>query len=304
MAIQHWDMKINLLLVLSLAISAQLTAQSWKKTARSMTKHERPFFYYQLINPQPTRTLPKVGDQLHIQYTLQTLGKKPEILVQSYELRTPTLVQLPAPQFDNYFTASLRLMAAGDSMRVLVPADSIRKDLGDMSKFFKPKDAVLFTYKVLEIKTKTQIEQEIAQEKQRTDQLRMRMAADLLAYRNENSNLLQKLQTTPTGLQYIIYQQGTGKPVATSQTAQVHYICMLMGGNEVDNSYTRAEPLTADFAAHQTIKGWEEGVKLLHEGGQALLIIPPHLAYGAAGMPPIIPPNTSLAYLVEILQAD
>ena len=51
----------------------------------------------------------------------------------------------------------------------------------------------------------------------------------------------------------------------------------------------------------EVIKGWEEGVATMKKGERAIFTIPPDLAYGETGLPPLIPPNSTLIYDIEML---
>ena len=287
-----------------------MQAQAWKKLARTMQAHRAPFYYYQFCgaNDGKNNSILAAGDQLQIQYTLQTVGKKNktgEILVSSYEQTTPVLVQLPTPDQDIFFTSALRLMRTGDSLRVLVPADSIREHLGESSRFFKRGQAVLFTYKVLEINRLADVRKTLAVEKEYADSIRNRMRIaifdDSLAQRK--INVLQHYKETQSGLYYQIIKAGDEKkPAKNAKTVQVHYLCYLPNGTLVDDSYQSAQPiLLTPMQRANYIKGWVEGIELLGEGGQAILFIPSELAYGAQGAGSIIPPNSPLIFWIEIL---
>jgi len=106
--------------------------------------------------------------------------------------------------------------------------------------------------------------------------------------------------TLPSGLQYKIIKAGTGASPAATSKVQVHYRGSLIDGTEFDSSYKRGEP--ASFPVNGVIAGWTEALQLMKEGGQWQLVIPSDLAYGANGAPPMIPPNATLVFDVELLK--
>lgn len=75
----------------------------------------------------------------------------------------------------------------------------------------------------------------------------------------------------------------------------------ILGGRSFDSSYERNQPFSFVIGQNQVIKGWEEGIPLLPVGTKAVLIIPPDLGYGQDGAPPVIPPNATLTFYVEVL---
>ena len=104
----------------------------------------------------------------------------------------------------------------------------------------------------------------------------------------------------PSGLQYKVITEGTGKkPSATSQV-KCHYEGTFLNGAKFDSSYDRNAPAT--FGLNQVIKGWTEGVQLMSEGSKYEFYIPYDLAYGEHGAPGAIPPYATLKFVVELIE--
>ena len=108
------------------------------------------------------------------------------------------------------------------------------------------------------------------------------------------------VKTTPSGLQYQVIKEGTGKkPAATSQV-KVHYLGTLLDGTKFDSSYDRGEP--ASFALNGVIPGWTEGLQLMPAGSKYKFWIPAALGYGERGTPGPIGPNATLVFEVELME--
>ena len=113
--------------------------------------------------------------------------------------------------------------------------------------------------------------------------------------------------TTASGLQYEDTVVGTGAAAQAGQHVRVHYTGWLFYGGErgkkFDSSKDRGTPFGFALGAGQVIKGWDEGVQGMQEGGTRVLVIPPELGYGARGAGGVIPPNATLMFEVELLRA-
>jgi FKBP-type peptidyl-prolyl cis-trans isomerase FklB len=106
----------------------------------------------------------------------------------------------------------------------------------------------------------------------------------------------------PSGLQYRVIEEGTGKSPTADSMVTVHYRGRLVDGTEFDSSYDRGEPAT--FPVSGVISGWTEGLQLMKEGGKHELVIPPALAYGEQGAGPVIGPNAVLVFEVELIKVQ
>jgi FKBP-type peptidyl-prolyl cis-trans isomerase len=95
---------------------------------------------------------------------------------------------------------------------------------------------------------------------------------------------------------------GTGAEAKAGKTVVVHYVGTLTNGQKFDSSRDRGEGFKFSLGGGQVIKGWDQGVAGMKVGSLRKLTIPPHLGYGARGFPPVIPPNSTLVFEVELLE--
>ena len=110
-----------------------------------------------------------------------------------------------------------------------------------------------------------------------------------------------ELKTTESGLKYIVHQEGTGAQAEAGRGVIVQYIGKLTAdGSVFDQSFQRGEGIGFPLGQGRVIPGWDEGIALLKEGGRATLFIPSELGYGARGAGADIPPNSELAFYVEL----
>lgn len=107
--------------------------------------------------------------------------------------------------------------------------------------------------------------------------------------------------TLPSGLQYKVIEEGSGKSPTASDSVTVHYTGTLINGTEFDSSYKRKTPAT--FPVKGVIKGWIEALQLMKEGARWQLFIPPDLAYGDKRVG-IIEPNSTLIFDVELISVQ
>lgn len=94
-----------------------------------------------------------------------------------------------------------------------------------------------------------------------------------------------------------------GEVATEGDMVTVHYIGTLQNGQQFENSYREGEPFTFELGAGRVIDGWDQGIEGMRVGGQRILVIPPHLAYGREGSGPI-PPNATLVFAIELIAVE
>jgi FKBP-type peptidyl-prolyl cis-trans isomerase len=117
---------------------------------------------------------------------------------------------------------------------------------------------------------------------------------------------LEKTVETKGGkfvLKYVEMAPGTGKEAKSGNDVEVHYTGWLTNGKKFDSSVDRKETFKFKLGAGMVIKGWDEGVAGMKEGGKRKLTIPPELAYGNKAVGGnLIPANSTLVFEVELIK--
>ena len=124
-------------------------------------------------------------------------------------------------------------------------------------------------------------------------------AADDFLQKNLSKNGIVAL---PSGVQYRIIEEGEGTRPGIEDTVKVHYRGSKINGHEFDSSFARGVP--EEFPVNTVLRGWQEVLPLMKTGATWQIFVPPELAFGARGNPPV-GPNEALMFdlkLVEIVQ--
>ncbi len=109
-------------------------------------------------------------------------------------------------------------------------------------------------------------------------------------------------QTTGSGLQYEILEEGEGESPGPNDRVKVHYHGTLEDGTVFDSSIDRGQP--AVFPLNAVIAGWTEGLQLMKPGAKYCFIIPPDLAYGDRGAGEVVPAGATLKFEVELISVE
>jgi peptidyl-prolyl cis-trans isomerase A (cyclophilin A) len=108
--------------------------------------------------------------------------------------------------------------------------------------------------------------------------------------------------TTASGLKYLVVEKSNNPTKAEKgMMVDVHYTGFLTDGKVFDSSIERRNPISFELGTGSVIRGWDEGIQLMHIGDKFRLIIPADLGYGAHGAGSDIPPNATLLFDVELV---
>lgn len=106
----------------------------------------------------------------------------------------------------------------------------------------------------------------------------------------------------PKKLEKVEIVEGDGAEAKAGDEITVQYIGVGYDSKkEFDSSWSRSEPFTFNLGAGEVIPGWDQGIPGMKVGGRRELTLPPSLAYGSAGSPPVIGPNETLIFVVDLV---
>ena len=120
-------------------------------------------------------------------------------------------------------------------------------------------------------------------------------------YNHSNHGVLIDNNIKDMSLTKEVLVEGTGSCPPQGTEVSVHYTGKFPDGSKFDSSVDRGEPFKFTVGAGQVIRGWDEGVASMKKGEKCLLTCHPAYAYGDGGMPPVIPPRSTLIFEVELL---
>ena len=170
---------------------------------------------------------------------------------------------------------------------------AIRDSVADRDPQVTPEEMVAL---LTELQEKVRQEQAEAFQKLADDN---QAAADDFLEKNKSKNGIVVL---PSGVQYRIIEEGEGSRPGMEDTVKVHYRGSKINGHEFDSSFARGVP--EEFPVNTVLRGWQEVLPLMKTGATWQIFVPPELAFGARGNPPV-GPNEALMFdlkLVEIIE--
>lgn len=301
----------NLLLALVVLSATIFSATSCGKSEKK-TKHGYTMHHY-ISNSGPKA---KFGDVVKIHYDIY-IG---DSLVQSTRKAgkgEPIQSQIPLEselsEFKGRFPApydAIVMMAEGDSAMVVESMDSMQLKL--RPEVFKDQTELKHVIVLVDLMSEEEVKAAEAEAEAKQAEMIAKAQAmqgmlpeveakvkGLIAD-HKGGKLASRIAKTPSGVEYVVLEQGSGAKLNTGDQCEVHYYGSLKSGKMFDNSFSRGMPLPVDVNGGRMIKGFDEGIAALKRGDKAIMFIPSDLGYGAAGAGENIPPNSDLVFYVEI----
>ncbi|RYE22421.1 MAG: peptidylprolyl isomerase [Sphingobacteriaceae bacterium] len=267
---------------------------------------------YQILNAHSGDRM-KLNDVITFNLSIKT--EKDSVLMSSYQRGQPFTTQVQASQTIDDLMDIFPLLTLKDSVRIMIPADSLFKNRAEQRPPFLAKNAsVIYTLKIEKIQS---LEEAIAERKaleakakEGTEKLKTEEQTKLAKYLATQTGV----KTTASGLRYQIIQSSAKPKPLPGDTLVVNYIGRTLEGKVFDTNLQEeaqkagvlqpGRPYEAfEFVVKngQVISGWDEGFLLLNQGAKARLIIPSKLAYGERGAGADIAPYSPLVFDVELL---
>ncbi|WP_419802926.1 FKBP-type peptidyl-prolyl cis-trans isomerase [Mucilaginibacter sp.] len=269
---------------------------------------------YKIIKDVPGEKI-KTGDFISVNVIAKT--DKDSDLVNTYDIGRASQLLVAKPMYKGDLYDALMLLSEGDSAVIKIDADTLMKHSGQpkppgfKGKYFN------YTIKIEKVLPKGKLDDKAFQEKigqyfkGEADKAK---AAEPIKIKKYIADKNLKPITTPSGLNYVITQVGSGPKLEIGDTAVVDYTGRLMNSKEKvfdtsvkevaqkSNMFDKMRPyapIKIEVGKKAVIPGWDEGLQLLNKGEKVTFIIPSSLAYGEQGYGPIAP-FSPLVFEVEV----
>ena len=276
---------------------------------------------YAFIVDKPSSPKPEEGGQISLNMQSQCNNRILYSTAAEFKGK-PGVYGVAKPAFKGDLIEVIMLMTPGDSAVCLVDADALFKNAkSKMPDFIKKGDKVQYFIKLVSVKTKDKVikEQTAAFEKQMKEQAAKQKAeAAKLVVKDDKAlqAYFKKKSFTPvktaSGLYYTLKEEGTGEKAMANDTVVMNYTGYFMDGKKFDSNedtaFKHVQPFTFVLGRGSVIRGWDEGIALMKQGGKATFYIPSGLAYGAQSRPGSpanpkgIPANSILLFDVELVK--
>jgi len=251
--------------------------------------------YYKFYNQDEEAKSPGLGDILTVDLVLKN-STSDSIIFDSRKFKEGQKFPLFESKYKGSIEEGFAMMAEGDSASFIVNPDSFYTFTSKAPKpaYLKGEDMLKFEVKLRKVQTKEEYQATMNKEADAAKGVEKVKLAEYISSKGITA------KPDSTGLYYIETKAGSGALAQAGDSIQVHYEGTFLDGKVFDSSIGRGEPIAFKLGLGMVIPGWELGLSKMKKGGEATLVIPSDLAYGARGMGPI-PPASTLVFKVQLL---
>ena len=289
-------MKKSILLAAACGLVMAFVATSCEKSAYPGYKQTESGLYYKYLvkNDGPTAQLGEVVE-VNLAYYLDD-----SLMYSTSDILEPVYDLVREPSFAGDLYEGFTMMHKGDSMSMIMPADSVFLKMfysRIVPDFVDSLSVIRWEVKVIDIMTEEEVNARI---QAAMDEKFVESEETLRAYLAENN-----IEATPTesGLVYVCTQAGNGSKPEVGKKVKVHYTGTLLDGTKFDSSVDRGEPIEFPLGMGNVIPGWDEGIAMMSKGEKGILYIPAKLGYGDRQAGPI-PAFSNLIFEVELVDFE
>jgi FKBP-type peptidyl-prolyl cis-trans isomerases 1 len=289
--------------LLNITTAKELAIQAERELAQLKEKSERDliaFINTNAVSVEPLESglyyikhhngvgeCPSIGSEVKIKFSATYLdgtflGASDDLGKSFYEFQVGLGQVLPG------LDQGVAMMRKGEKATFIIPYTLAYGD--DFYQNIPPYSNLIFDVELLDIVSKESVYSEKASASKQ----------ELEKYLEHNHITAQP---TASGLIYIQNEKGQGELPRQGSRVKVHYSGKFLDGTVFDSSFDRGEPIVFELGKGSVIKGWEEGIAMMHKGEKGTLIIPFDLAYGETKRGSI-PPYSSLIFDVELIDIE
>jgi FKBP-type peptidyl-prolyl cis-trans isomerase len=239
------------------------------------------------------------GCQVKMNYRVTLLDGGKE-LFSTFERPEPVKFEYGKRIDTQGFEYAVSTLKKGSKARIIIPS-SLAFGRRGSGTLVAPYQSLIYDVEIVDVKTKADYDNEQL-ENQKADQMKsdsLKNAEPVLRDKYLKDNKIT-VKPQPDGLYYIQVSAGTGPQADAGKTVKVHYTGKLLNGKVFDSSVERNTPIEFMLGRGQVIKGWDEGISMMKQGGKAILIIPSAIGYSDRDMG-VIPPYSTLVFDVELV---
>ncbi len=240
---------------------------------------------------------PKKGDVCTVTMKVQTIGGT----ILWDRTNEPIDIEFGKDFDTKGLMLGLAKMHLGEKVRLIVPSKIGIGSIGRLPAV-KPYTTIVYEISLNKFKTLAELKKDRQEKQLKKEQEKQRQQAiEKAKINNYLRSHNYKVKAGPTGIYHIIEKAGNGPLPSDTSHVQVRYKLSDINGKVLQDNFNDKKPFSFQLGTHSVIKGWEIGIKLMHKGEKAVLIVPSSLAYGDSGSGNQIKPYTTLIFEVKLL---